>query len=354
MIAAAAACKVTRNDAELTQIDVISGTVTFDVSPRQPGSLFEVRANEVVVRVIGTRFDVSLEPDGAVSVVVEHGVVRVQRGVDPPTTLRAGDALRLVSSESLAVSDSLSPVEEGEDSLPTEVAAEGGETLSEVNKQAPDEPAVLDEQPEETSAAVDPPVGDRTRERARRTASASTRAVRERRRRAAARRQARLEARAASRSTNVAKPVASADTLAQPAPAAESVTSAPSSTNNEVPNAASVSVTREAVEAPEESDSVEVEVAVDAVRESDPAGEELKQIFRQLDGVSYGRSIQDIRRWLENHPRHRHRADARYAIGYCEYKRGNQERAREIFGSLEGSRWIRDIGDIFREPVRPR
>lgn len=77
---------VVRNDhAEHVALDLDRGRGHFEVTPNEERN-FEVRAHGVVVRVVGTAFDVSAlqTHDGRrVSVVVDHGIVEVRRADDP-------------------------------------------------------------------------------------------------------------------------------------------------------------------------------------------------------------------------------------------------------------------------------
>jgi TolA-binding protein len=72
------------------QFTLDQGRVTFDVAP-QKGRVFSVLAGQHVVRVLGTRFSVSLEPAGAFSVSVERGMVLVIPEEGVPVRLAAGE-----------------------------------------------------------------------------------------------------------------------------------------------------------------------------------------------------------------------------------------------------------------------
>ncbi len=99
----ASVAKVVEQTATTTLVDVIGGEVAFDVGKRAVGATFRVRASDVLVTVVGTRFTVTVQPEsGDVSVAVEEGVVRVQRGEEPAATLRAGDAVTLAPHQDVA------------------------------------------------------------------------------------------------------------------------------------------------------------------------------------------------------------------------------------------------------------
>ena len=79
----------------------------------------------------------------------------------------------------------------------------------------------------------------------------------------------------------------------------------------------------------------------------------LKSIVGSLGSEPYGTSIQRLRKWLRVHASHRLRTTAKYAIGYCEFKRGRLDTARRIFARLpKGNPWIRTIQD-FDNPPKP-
>lgn len=99
----ASAAKVVRKDAEATVVDLINGEITCEVGKRAPGAVYQVRARDVVVTVLGTRFTVNLDrATGGVAVGVEEGVVRVQRGDEPAAVLRAGDSVELAARVDVA------------------------------------------------------------------------------------------------------------------------------------------------------------------------------------------------------------------------------------------------------------
>jgi tetratricopeptide (TPR) repeat protein len=80
-------------DASASRVRVARGRARFDV-PHRRGRSFVVRARDVEVVVIGTRFSVAVEGDD-VAVAVDRGVVEVRRAGRPPVRLRAGEELRV-------------------------------------------------------------------------------------------------------------------------------------------------------------------------------------------------------------------------------------------------------------------
>ena len=85
----------------------------------------------------------------------------------------------------------------------------------------------------------------------------------------------------------------------------------------------------------------------------DVACQELKGIFRGIDSNGYSRSISLLRGWIDQYPEHRQRTAARYAIGYCEFGRGNRTVANRIFSERAMSRWITSV-KAFENPPKPR
>jgi transmembrane sensor len=90
-----------RSELELDETDTRStrwridrGGAVFDVRHGRSRP-FVVRAGDVEVVVLGTRFSVTRETDGAVVVSVERGRVEVRRGSMEPRRLSAGESLRL-------------------------------------------------------------------------------------------------------------------------------------------------------------------------------------------------------------------------------------------------------------------
>lgn len=62
---------------ERTEVQLLHGTTAFEVSPRRDEARFQVRAGEISVEVIGTRFSVAMDENEAVTVSVDRGVVSV-------------------------------------------------------------------------------------------------------------------------------------------------------------------------------------------------------------------------------------------------------------------------------------
>jgi TolA-binding protein len=93
------------------------------------------------------------------------------------------------------------------------------------------------------------------------------------------------------------------------------------------------------------------EVEVLASQSADPAVDELKTIFKRISRANASVCILELHGWLKRHPKHRKRMDARYAMGYCEFQRGNLRAANRIFANLpKGNRWIRKVGDYLNPP----
>jgi TolA-binding protein len=67
------------------------GRVSFDVEPLAPGSTFGVRANDVLVEVVGTSFSVEVVSADETRVQVTHGTVRVSRNGEV-TYVHAGES----------------------------------------------------------------------------------------------------------------------------------------------------------------------------------------------------------------------------------------------------------------------
>jgi hypothetical protein len=87
-----------------TIIDVRRGKVESDVVPQKEGRVFEIRAPGAVASVRGTRFDMSVDPDGQVRAAVTEGEIflrsrrkRRDGGAASTTTVRAGQGVVLDS-----------------------------------------------------------------------------------------------------------------------------------------------------------------------------------------------------------------------------------------------------------------
>ncbi len=132
----ATVCKVVRKDAEATVIDMINGSATFDVAERAPGQVFQVRAGDVTVTVVGTRFTVSKDAYGKVAVHVDHGTVRVQRGAEPPSVLRDGESISMAPQDVAASKANPQPVP-----VPDPQPAPEPAPAPELKVQAPEKPA---------------------------------------------------------------------------------------------------------------------------------------------------------------------------------------------------------------------
>lgn len=105
----------------LTELSLTQGRVTCAVHPLAAGARFAVLAGARRVEVVGTAFAVARDGD-AVTVAVEHGVVRVANPLDP------GDAVLLRAGETVLVRDGerlsgLSPERLGPDAAAALVGA---------------------------------------------------------------------------------------------------------------------------------------------------------------------------------------------------------------------------------------
>ena len=95
--AADARVRLCRHEDDSGCVVVDSGVIEFQVVPQETGH-FEVRAGRVSIRVIGTRFTVSVERRKArewVEVAVQSGKVEVSAGPDERQVLGAGDVWSL-------------------------------------------------------------------------------------------------------------------------------------------------------------------------------------------------------------------------------------------------------------------
>lgn len=79
------------------RIRLEAGQATFDVEKLDNGDTFEVRTEQVLVQVVGTRFSVASD-GGCSEVKVEEGRVRVLSATAEPSTLGAGEAGRFCES----------------------------------------------------------------------------------------------------------------------------------------------------------------------------------------------------------------------------------------------------------------
>jgi hypothetical protein len=84
-------------------LDLALGKVTSDVERKDPSEVFEVRAGEARVRVVGTRFEVARAADGAVSVTVAHGLVAVSHPSIGERRLAEGETLIVPAHQAVEV-----------------------------------------------------------------------------------------------------------------------------------------------------------------------------------------------------------------------------------------------------------
>lgn len=121
---------VTRATPHETEIELTRGRAAFFVTPRKDGR-FIVRAKDVTVEVVGTRFEVAVEKDQSVTVTVAHGTVRVShRGAS--AILNEGHRLRVleggISPEEAAGDDAIA-------ALTNLLRDDGSETLEATQKE---------------------------------------------------------------------------------------------------------------------------------------------------------------------------------------------------------------------------
>jgi ferric-dicitrate binding protein FerR (iron transport regulator) len=76
------------------RLKLLAGTIACEVATRAGGRSFVVETGEAIVRVVGTRFMVS-RADETTTVVVDEGVVEVQREGAQPETTSAGQGLEI-------------------------------------------------------------------------------------------------------------------------------------------------------------------------------------------------------------------------------------------------------------------
>ncbi|CAN5876643.1 hypothetical protein BH11MYX2_BH11MYX2_31170 [soil metagenome] len=105
-------------DAPSVMID--RGSTTFEVAPRNGRPAFVVRAADVVVRVVGTRFTVA-RSDERVDVAVDHGIVDVQYKAQV-TRVTAGE--HWSSAEPTKTAGVEAPTQPTETTSPTETPIE--------------------------------------------------------------------------------------------------------------------------------------------------------------------------------------------------------------------------------------
>ena len=91
-----------------TELSLGLGTVMVEVDPRRPSDPFLVRAEAVIVRVIGTRFSVAVARDRSTSVRVEKGTVQVETP-NERRLVGAGSSWSGSASPTGAATPSLSP-----------------------------------------------------------------------------------------------------------------------------------------------------------------------------------------------------------------------------------------------------
>ena len=306
-LAPAAACQVKVAEPNRTVIEMLAGAVTFSVDKRAPGASFEVTAGDVTVTVVGTRFTVTLT-DGEVMVSVDEGVVAVQRGEESMSTLREGDAIKVAPQRVAMVQK---PTERQKPEVVEPVQPEIEAVQPEVVE--PVQPEVVEPvQPE----VEEPEVAEQV--------------------------QPEPEVKRAPKRSHKTKRAAVTPEQVEPKqPEAVVIL-------EDTPPVVQVDDDQPVVD----DEPVEV-VKVESEKADDPARAELKTIFRAIGSRSYTDSILGLEAWLQRHPSHTKRVAARYAIGYCEFKRGNKKAAQRIFSRLPPNPWIKTVGDQF-DPPKPR
>ena len=89
-----------------TVLAVLKGRVRSQVTPMQPGSSFEIETPILVASVLGTTFNVGVNPDGSVSVMDEDGNVVASGGGEVPfkATLDSGDSILVTKNPDGSIS----------------------------------------------------------------------------------------------------------------------------------------------------------------------------------------------------------------------------------------------------------
>ena len=112
---------ITGNEDEGWQVLLENGEVHFEVPPRRERSEFVVRAGAVIVRVVGTKFDVSRRAERAL-VAVQRGRVRVEYS-GRTSVLEAGETWAQPATPVNADKPSKAPASRADDSVRLEQRA---------------------------------------------------------------------------------------------------------------------------------------------------------------------------------------------------------------------------------------
>jgi len=309
-------CKVASLTASNTVVELQTGSVTFDVKPRPKGVTFQVKANDVMVTVVGTRFTVEIDDLGAVLVSVEHGQVSVQQGSAMASLLSDGDTIRK------SVKPSIAKTEESEVTPTNETTEEA--TAPQVVEAGKDAPVDV-----EADESVTQPT----------TPSVPTKPKR------------------SKRATTKKKRPAKTAKHAMPAKNNKKTTATepPQEAAGPVRVVVKQPVTPKAKVVLDVSKKAEPATSVEATQSADPGRAALRRIVTRIGKISYSECVSKLKGWMSKHRRHRKWNDAYYALGYCEFRRGNKKRANKIFTSkrLSKHRMLRKTGDYFN-PRRPR
>jgi len=273
-----------------TVLELVAGKVDFNVAPRKKGRIFQVRAGDVSVTVKGTQFSVERTTEGTVHVSVTHGLVSVQRNNEPETLLAAGEHL---SRSAVAM-----------DAPPTRTVT----------------PVAVDTTIPNTASEQTGPIATALPTPERKTKSQS-------------------RVRVKAKKSRIARTASAAVQKTQPLVEKKAV------------QPANIDPTVRVIEINVEEPNV---TYVEMESEESNPRQTLKSILRGIGTASYGTTIQQLRAWKKEHSSHRLQMTAQYAIGYCEFKRGNRIKAKRIFAQLpDNNRWIRTAAD-FDNPQQPR
>ena len=272
-----------------------AGRARFRVSPRAMGHRFRVVVNTVFITVVGTEFDVN-RMDEAVEIQVIHGKVAV---TSPQGKTELSEGMKLSVKNEVEVVQEPTPLRDRK--LSTSVVSHKSEQV--------------DAMVTDASKTMNAPT--RNEPQKQRVAKTVNRRVRKRKHRK-------------TRATDI-QPVTSSLKV--------QVTAADSNMKTKSEPAQSHRPARTSV------DVVSIACADDACRQ-------LKTIFRSIGKVHYAGTIGLLKAWITDHPNHRNRLVARYAIGFCEFKRGNRTAANRIFSERAMSRWITSV-KAFENPPKP-
>ncbi|MEC8024163.1 MAG: FecR domain-containing protein [Myxococcota bacterium] len=273
-----------------------AGQARFRVSPRAEGHRFQVVVNTVFITVVGTEFDV-IRLDKAVEIQVIHGKVAV---TSPQGKTELSEGMKRSVKTVVEVVKEPTPLRDRE--LSTSVMSSKSEQVD----------AIV---PDASTTMNAPARNEPQKQHSKKTVN---RRVRERK----------------YRKTRVIDIQPTTSPLKVHVPAADS------NEKTESEPALPHRPARTSV------DVVSITCADDACRQ-------LKTIFRSIGKVHYAGTIGQLKAWITDNPNHRNRLAARYAIGFCEFKRGNRTAANRIFSERAMSRWITSV-KAFENPPKPK